>query len=148
MAGHASGGELRCNVIRHLAAKGLRAQPGRLMASITISIRGCESKVVVDVARTARRGYVRALQRPARRAVIEFAVRPQQGVMASRALGRREACRDVIRYCATECLRAQPGRLVATIAICVRYRKGVVVSDVAIGALHDFPGRLQLVRTR
>ena len=89
---------------------------------------------------------MRALKRPARRAVVELAVRPKQCVVARRALRRREARRDVVWHRSAERLCAHPCRLVAAVAIRVRRREGVVVSRVAIGASHDFPGRLQLVR--
>ncbi len=91
---------------------------------------------------------MRALQRKARGAVIELAIRPQQRVMAGRALCGQEACRDVIRYRSTERLRAQPGRLVAAVAVRVRYRKGVVVPYVAVRAGHHLPCRRHLVRAR
>jgi len=50
--------------------------------------------VVVGMAVGARRGQVRARQRPARCRVIELAIRPQHGIVALFA-GRREAC---VRY--------------------------------------------------
>lgn len=86
VASYAGGGVLRGNVIRYCAAERLSAQPGRLVASVAIGVRGRKRVVVVDVARRARRGHVCTLQRPPRRAVIKFAVRPQQRVVAGRAL--------------------------------------------------------------
>ena len=149
MAAYASGGERRGDVIRHLPAKGLRAQPSRLMASIAIRVRRSEAeRVGAHVARSAGRGYVRALQRPARRAVIEFASRPEHGVVAGRALRGREARRNVIRYRSAERRGALPSGLVAAVAIRVRHRESVVVADVAVSAGHDFTGRRHLVRTR
>ena len=40
VAGQASGRVHRSNVVRHDAAERLRAQPGRLMATIAIRVRG------------------------------------------------------------------------------------------------------------
>jgi hypothetical protein len=91
---------------------------------------------------------VRALQRPARCAVIEFAVRPEQRVVAGRALRCRETCRDVIRYRSAQCLRAHPSRLVASVAVRICGGEGVVVRNVAIRAGHHFSGRRKLVGTR
>ena len=92
MAAYASGGERRGDVIRHLPAKGLRAQPSRLMASIAIRVRHRESVVVADVAVSAghdftgRRHLVRTRQRPARSAVIKGCGGPGNGAVASRAV--------------------------------------------------------------
>ena len=87
MAAQASGGELRGNMIRHLAAERLRAQPGRLMASIAIRVRRSKAEWGgTHVARSAGRSCVRTMQRPARRAVIELASRPEYRVVAGRAL--------------------------------------------------------------
>ena len=119
------------------------------MACIAIRVRRSKDECVgAHVARSARRGHVRPLQRPARRAVIELAGRPQHGVVAGRALRGRETGRDVIRYCSAERLRAQPSGLVAAVAIRVRRREGVVVPHVAVGAGHHFPGWRHLVRAR
>ena len=145
VAGNAGGRVLRRNVIRHRATECLRAQPGCLMAPIAIGVRGRQRVVVVNVARGARRGYVRTLQRPARGGVIKFSIRPEQRVVAGRALRGRETCRDVIRYRPTKRLRADPGWLVAAVTIRIRRRECVVVPDVAVGASHDFSGRRQLM---
>jgi len=57
------------------------------MASIAIRVRRSKSECVgAYVARSAGRGHVRSLQRPARSAVIELPIRPQQRVVAGRAL--------------------------------------------------------------
>ena len=94
------------------------------------------------------RGHlVRVLQQEASGAVIKRAVDPADGVVAGRALGRREARGDVIRNVATERLRAGPGSLVAAVAIRVRSRKRIVVVDVAMGAGNDLACRCELVRT-
>jgi len=70
-----------------LTAQRLRTHPGRLMASIAIRVRRSKGECVgAHVARSAGRGHVRSLQRPARGAVIELAIRPQQRVVAGRAL--------------------------------------------------------------
>ena len=68
--------------------------------------------------------------------------------MARRALGGREARRDVIRYCSTERRGALPSRLVAAVAVRVRYRKGVVAAYVAVRAGRHFPRRRHLMRAR
>ena len=68
--------------------------------------------------------------------------------MADRVLSGRESRRDVIRYRSAERLRAQPGSLVAAVAIRLRRCEGVVVAHVTVGAGHDFSGRRHLVRTR
>ena len=54
----------------------------------------------------------------------------------------------MIRYSPAERLRAQPSRLVATVAIGIRGGEGVVVSHVAVGTRHNFSGRGQLMRAR
>jgi len=136
-------------VVRHGATERLRAQPSRLMAAIAIRTRRSKAEWVgAQVACGAGRGYVRTLQRPTRGAVIELAIGPQQRVVAERALRGREARRNVIRYRTTERLRAQPGGLVAAIAVRVRCGEGVVVAHVAVGAGYDFSGGRILVRTR
>jgi len=91
---------------------------------------------------------VRTLQRPTRRTVIELAIRPQQCVVAERALRGREARRDVIRYRTTERRGALPSDLVTAVAIRVRHCEGVVVAHVAVGAGHDFARGRILVRAR
>jgi len=68
--------------------------------------------------------------------------------VARRALCGREAGRDVIRYHSTHRRGALPSSLVAAVAIRVRYREGIVVAHMAVGAGHDFTGRRHLVRTR
>ena len=80
--------------------------------------------------------------------MIEFAVSPEQRVVAGRALRSRETCGDVIRHRSAQCLRAYPGRLVAPVTIRICGRKGVIVPDVAIRASHNFPGRHELVGAR
>jgi len=86
VARHAGGRVLRGGVIRDRTTKGLRAYPRRLVAAVAIGVRRCQREVVVDVARSTRRGHVSPLQGPTRGAVIELAVRPEQCVVASRAL--------------------------------------------------------------
>lgn len=53
----------------------------------------------------------------------------------------------MVRDVAAEGWRALPGSDVAAVAIRVCRRKGVVVSNVAIGAGYNFSSRLQLMRT-
>ena len=80
--------------------------------------------------------------------MVKRRVGPSDGVMAGRALGRRESCSDVIRHIAAKGWRALPRGDMATVAIRVRGREGVVVPDVAVGTSHDFASRCQLMRTR
>jgi len=87
VAGDASGRVHRGNVVRHGAAERHGALPSRLVAAIAIRVRRSKAEWVgTHVARSAGRGYVRTLQRPARRTVIELAARPEHGIMAGRAL--------------------------------------------------------------
>ena len=148
VAGDAGSWVLRRDVIRHAATESLRALPRCKVATITIRVRRRQAVVAPDVARSAGRSHVGAGQRPTCGAVIKLAVGPVQSVVASRALGRRESCGDVIRHIATEGWRALPSGNVATVAIRIRGCEGVVVPDVAIGASHDFASRRQLMRTR
>jgi hypothetical protein len=110
--------------------------------------------VVADVAVRAahdftRRGQlVRIRKREAGVAMVESRVCPHDGVVAGRAERRREASRNVIWHGPTEGRRAVPGGLMATVAVRVRGGEGIVVTHVAIGAGHDFPGRRHLVGTR
>ena len=68
--------------------------------------------------------------------------------MASGANRRWETGRDVVRDGSTERRCALPSRLVAAVAVRVRYRKGVVVPYVAVRAGHHLPCRRHLVRAR
>ena len=68
--------------------------------------------------------------------------------MACGANRRWETGRDVVRYHSTERRRALPSRLVAAVAVRVRYREGVVVPYVAVGAGRHFPSPRHLVRAR
>lgn len=89
-------GETRRNVVRHSPAKRGRAVPRRLMAPITICVRGGERIVVANVAVRAGHDFtggrilMRTRQRPAGCGVIKRDVRPQCRVMASGAVGRRK----------------------------------------------------------
>jgi len=78
MAGQASGRVQRRDVVRHGAAERHGALPSGLVAAVAIRVRRSKSECVgTHVARSAGCGYVCTLQRPARRAVIELAIRPQ-----------------------------------------------------------------------
>jgi len=115
--GGVAGGRKTCgNVIGNRAAERLRALPRREVAAIAGGIRRSQRVVAIDVARRTRSlgGVgVRARQGPARGAVIKLPVGPQNRVMASGTLCRREAGRDVIWYRAAERCRAVPIGLVA-----------------------------------
>jgi len=88
--------ETRGNVIRHGAAKGRRAVPGRLVATVAIRVRRRERVIVADVAVRASvhlacwRHLMRTHQRPAGSAVIENRRSPGDGVVARRAVRRRK----------------------------------------------------------
>src|SRR5947207_14706663 len=87
VAGQASGRVQGGNVVRHDAAERHGALPSSLVAAITIRVRGSKAEWVgTHVARSAGRGHVRTLQRPARGAVIELASRPEHRIVAGRAL--------------------------------------------------------------
>ncbi len=74
-------------MVRHDTAKRHGALPSGLVAAIAIRVRRSKAKWVgAQVARSAGRGHVRTLQRPARGAVIELASRPEHSVVAGRAL--------------------------------------------------------------
>jgi len=68
--------------------------------------------------------------------------------MASGANRRWETGRDVVRNGSTERRGALPSRLVAAVAVRVRYREGVVVPYVAVRTGRHLPCRRHLVRAR
>lgn len=150
------------HVIRHVCSIGLRVRVVALVAAIAIRCRISRSVIAADMAVRAgvhhwpnRASYSRArgqhvwtLQRKSRCGVIKLSVRPQKRVVARRAHGRGEACRNVIRNASANGHRALPGRLVAAIAIGIRRREVVVVPDVAVRASNYLSCRGQLVRTR
>jgi len=138
MARHASGRVLRGDVIRHAATKSLCALPGCEVATVAIRIRRSQGVIVADVAGSARRGYMSPGQCPTCGAVIKFAVGPVEIVVASRTLGSRESCGDVIGNVAAESRGALPRSDMATVTIRIRGRERVVVADVAIRTGHDF----------
>jgi len=86
----------RGNVVRHSAAKCRSAIPGSLMAPIAIRVGSGKSVVVPHVTIGAghdfarRRQLMRARQCPAGRGMIEDRRGPRNGVVASRAIGRRK----------------------------------------------------------
>lgn len=153
MARNASGWIGCGDVIRHVRPIGLRIREIRLMAAV--AIRGWITRGVVaaDMAvragvhhrsdcagnRSAWRQHMRALQREARRRMVKLSVRPKYGVVASRTHGRREARGNVVRHTSTDCRRAVPRRLVATVAIRVRRRQVVVIPYMAVRAGDYFP---------
>ena len=148
MAGHASGGEVRGNVIRHLPAQRLCAQPCRYVTARGIAVCHGEIVFVADVARCARCGHVRALQRPTRSAVVKLSVYPEHSVVAGGAECRRETRRNVIRHGAAQCRGALPCSGVAAIAIRVRGGKCIVVASMAIRTGDHLARRRHLVRSR
>lgn len=117
MAGRTKRGwEARGNVIRHTAAKRLRALPGGDVAAVAIRVRHSKRIVVPHVAIgagydfTGRLQLVRAREWPACRAVIEDRGVPGDRAMACRAIRRRKGCSSVRVYWVVGLL---PGRQVA-----------------------------------
>jgi hypothetical protein len=144
----AGGGIAGGEVVGYTATQCLRAIPGSLVAAVTSGIGGCQGVIAIDVA--SRAGSfagigMSASERPARRRVIKFSVRPTQSVVAGGALGSGKACGDVIGDIAAERLGADPCGLVAAVAVGVGGGEVVVVVDVAIGAGGNFSGGSQLV---
>ena len=87
VAGQASCRVQGGNVVRHDAAERHGALPSGLVAAVAIRVRRSKGECVgAQVARSAGRGHVRTLQRPARGAVIELASRPEHRIVAGRAL--------------------------------------------------------------
>ena len=133
--------EARLDVIRHLAAERLRAQPGRLMAYGAILCR--QLVVVAHVAErisaghdfTGRRQLVRTRQCPARRAVIERSRIPALGGVAGRAIRR---LKSGPRGRVHRIIRLLPGRQMAARIPAVRrpHRQVVIVVEVAGSASH------------
>lgn len=84
----------------------------------------------------AWRQHMGAEQGEASRAVIKLPVRPENRVVARRALCDGEACRDVVRDVSTKGGRGVPIFQVATTVAAIRRREAsrVVVARVAIGA--------------
>ena len=127
------------DVVRHRAAKRLRAEPCGLVASITGCVRRGQAVIVADVAiRAARnlgsrggRHLVRAGERPTRGGVIKCSRIPRRGVMASGAKRTGKICRDVIWNYAAHRLRAVPLIQMAAVATRIRAGEGVVVVDMA-----------------
>jgi len=120
VAGYAGGRVHRGDVIGYAAAQGLGALPRGQMATIAIGVGGGQGVVIADVARGAGRGDVGAGQSPARAGVIKLAIRPEQGVVAGRALRGREARSDVVGYAAAKRLCALPCSDMASVAVSVR----------------------------
>lgn len=111
-SGVAAGGVASCweaggNVVRYAAAKSLRAVPLCNVATVADRVCGGQGVVAADVAIRASlyaavrgRNDMAAGQRPARGAVIEFAVRPDRDGMATGACDSavREIGSDVIGH--------------------------------------------------
>jgi hypothetical protein len=137
-------------VIRHAAAKRLRALPGTDVASVAIRIRCSKRIVVADMAIGAgddfsgRLQLMRARQWPARRAVIENRRIPGDGVMARRAIGSHKRRPGVW---VDRVVGLLPGRQMTLRipAVGGGNCQGVVVVDVAIGAGHNLSGWCELV---
>ena len=88
---------------------------------------------------------MRAGQRPASAAVIEFSVGPEQRVMAGGALCRREAGCNVIGNGTAERRGAVPIGLVASDAGSVGRSQRVVAAQVALRAGRNFSGWSELM---
>jgi len=141
------------DVIRHAAAKSLRAVPFRQVASIADRIRRSERIVVADMAigaslDTAGSGNdVPASQCPSGGAVIKLAVGPVDGVMTRGAHGGGEIGCHVIGHRTTERGGAVPVRGVAIGTPAVASGQAVIVAGVALIAVRDDPRRRHLVIT-
>jgi len=152
VATYASRRIIRRDVIRHGCAVSLRVRKVALVT--TVAIRGRITRCVVpaDMAVRARihhrpnracnrgawRKHVRPLQRETCRRVIELSVGPQNRVVARRAHGSRKARGNVVRHAPAYCRRTVPGRLMAPVAVRVRRRQVVVISNVTIRAGNHF----------
>ena len=162
MAGRASCRIRSGHMIRNRGAIVLRARKIGLVAAVTIRRRVTGGVVAAQMAVGARIDHwpnrarnrrawwqhMRTLERKARRAVIKPSVGPKNRVVARRTHGGREPCGNVVWHTSPDRRRALPRRLMAPIAVRVCGSEGVVVTDMAIGAGHDFACRRQLVRTR
>jgi len=133
VAGRARRWISRRDVIRYAAAQCGGALPSRGVAAITIRVCRGEAVIVVDVARATRRRNVCAGQRPARGAMVKFAVGPFRDRMAhsARRRGLWETGLDVVRHISSISRCAVPGVEMATDAI--GRVQGVVVADMARG---------------
>ena len=137
-------------MIRYRAAERLRADPGWLVATVTIRIRGGESVIVPHVTVGAGHDFpcwrklMGTCQRPACRAVIERRGSPGDRVMARRAIRRGERRSGIRMHRVVGLLpRRQMASRVA--AVIRRNCQRVIVVDVAIRAGRNLPGRGQLV---
>ena len=145
-AGRGSSGKRRGDVVGNIAAKGLRAEPGRLMAAHAVG--GAQGVVVIDVAGDAgsrRRRHMRASEGEAGSAVIECGRIPSDGVVASGAVcrgERRAGCR--VRGIVSLLPSREVATRVAAIRVCGSER--VIAADVALGAGGDFACGGHLVR--
>ena len=130
------------DVVRHRAAKRLRADPRRLVAPVTRSVRRGQAVVIADVAVRASRNFgacrrwhlMRAGERPASGAVIKRPRIPRRGVVACRTKRSRKSCSHVVGHHASERLCAVPFIRMAAVAIRIGAGQRVVVVDVARGA--------------
>src|SRR5271165_5502791 len=152
MTGGALGsGEARGDVVGHVAAKSLRADPGGLMAAVAIRVCRGEIIVVADMAIGARGNLpsgselMRAGEWPARGAVVEDGGGPCNGVVARGTIhgGERGACGGVRGV-----VSLLPGSKVASgIAAVVRLGgQSVIAPDVTSSARTDLTRRSELVR--
>ena len=129
------------NVIRYAAAECLRAVPFRQMASVANGVCGSQRVIVANMAiRTrlytaCRRNNMSTGQRPARRAVVELAIRPVHRVMATRTHTCWEIGRDMVGNRPTEGLGTIPVIGVATGAPAVTRGQAIVVAGVALVAV-------------
>lgn len=160
MAGGASCGVGRGDVIGHVRAIILRRGVVRLMAAVAVRGRIARGVVPADVAvrtsvdhrpdragdRSARRQHVRALQRETCGRVVKLSVGPKNGIVARRTHRGRKARGNVVWHTSTDCRRALPRRLMAPIAISVCRGEVVIVSGMTICAGDYFSCRRQLVR--
>ncbi len=133
VAGVASGGITRGDVVGDRTTESLRAVPIGEMATVASGVGRGEVVIVVEVARGAGSVHVRAGQSPASSGVVEHAGIPGHGVMASGTERSGKARSDVIGHGTAKRLGAVPGRLVAAIAIGVSRSEVVIIVDVTKG---------------
>ena len=144
-AGGRGGRKVRRYVVRHVAARRLRAQPRRLVAAH--AIRRGQIVVVIYVARHAGRGirrHVCAHERKTSYGVIETVICPGDGVVARGTIGhgKRTSGRRMRRI-----VRGLPGAQVAARIPAVRGLniQRIIVVDVALRARGYFPRGRHLV---
>ena len=141
------------NVVWHNTAKCRSAIPRRLVAAVTIRVRGGKGVIVADVAIRAghdfacRRQLMRPGQRPSGRGVIENRRGPCNGVVAGGAIG---CCKWRSGTRVHRIIRPVVRRQVTLGIPAIRRLNGQrrIVPHVALVATRNFAGWRNLVRIR